>query len=144
MCPGRSYIIIIVVLLTDLHDFIIPKLLILVFNTAKLATLDPTKPHPPEGECIPDSYVLNPFKLTDEKLRQLMEQHDWYIKADVEGYVQPSFLSVEEHSSSTSHISSSCRILLASRSIAVHCVMVQRSHSIRKKNVIQLKIILLR
>ena len=62
-----------------------------MFNTVKLAILDHAQQH-----------ALNPSKLTDEKLKQLREQHDRYIKADVEGYIRSSFLHVQEQPSSTS------------------------------------------
>ena len=45
-----------------------------------------------DKECIPEPY--SPCKLSDEKVRQLTEQHDRYIKADVVGYVRPPFLQV--------------------------------------------------
>ena len=47
----------------------------------------------------PPSYEQNPSKLTDEKLA---EQHDRYIKADVDGYVRPSFLITQESQNSPS------------------------------------------
>ena len=42
--------------------------------------------------CNPDSYASCPTPIPAEKLKQLVEQYDCFIKADVVGYVRPSFL----------------------------------------------------
>lgn len=44
------------------------------------------------SNCSPVSYEDNAPSLTDQKLRQLTEQYNRYIKADVIGYVRPAFL----------------------------------------------------
>ena len=91
--------------ITDLHDFTISKAVgssvehrqACYSGSHTVTSLQ--KPHSSDIECIPRSYTLNPGKLTNEKLRQLTEQHDRYIKVDVEGYIRPSFLHHQEHSS---------------------------------------------
>ena len=43
-------------------------------------------------QCLPDPLSYEPIKLSDEKLRQLSEQHKKYIKQDVPNYKLPAFL----------------------------------------------------
>ena len=50
--------------------------------------------------CNPPSHELKSLK--DEKLQQLLEQHDRYIKADVDGYIRPSFLHIPQNNSTNS------------------------------------------
>ena len=42
--------------------------------------------------CRPVSYESSAPRLTDQKLKQLTEQYDRYIKADVVGFIRPAFL----------------------------------------------------
>ena len=42
--------------------------------------------------CSLESYVSCPVTLTPEKLKQLAEQHDRFIKTSVAGYIRPPFL----------------------------------------------------
>ena len=46
--------------------------------------------------CRPVSYESNPPSLTDQKLQQLKEQYDRYIKADIAGHIRPAFLVLSE------------------------------------------------
>lgn len=48
------------------------------------------------GNCSPVSYEYNAPSLTDQKLHQLTEQYNHYIKADITGYVRPAFLDLLE------------------------------------------------
>ena len=43
--------------------------------------------------CRPISYESTAPKLTAQKLQQLTEQYDHYIKADITGYIRPTFLA---------------------------------------------------
>ena len=56
------------------------------------------KPHYSVNCCNPPSYELISPTLSDEKLQQLAEQHNRYIKT-VDGYVRPSFLCTPENES---------------------------------------------
>ena len=48
------------------------------------------------SNCRPVSYESNPPSLTDQKLQQLKEQYDRYVKADIAGYIRPEFLVPSE------------------------------------------------
>ena len=43
--------------------------------------------------CRPISYESTAPKLTAQKSQQLTEQYDHYIKADITGYIRPTFLA---------------------------------------------------
>ena len=60
------------------------------------------KPHCSVNCCNPPSYELISSTLSDEKLQQLTEQHNRYIKAEVDDYVRPSFLCTPENASPSS------------------------------------------
>ena len=97
--------------ITNLHGFIALKDSVSVLHyrnkcyAGAYTTTSLKKSHTTSvGQCNPSSHEQNPSKLTDEKLRQLVEQHDWYIKADVDGYVRPSFLTTQESQNSASQI----------------------------------------
>ena len=62
----------------------------------QIETSDPTEC---VNHCNPPSYELISPTLSDEKLQQLTEQHNRYIKAEVDGYVRPSFLCTPENES---------------------------------------------
>ena len=48
------------------------------------------------SDCRPVSYESNAPTLTDQKLKQLKEQYDRYIKTDIIGYIRPAFLVTPE------------------------------------------------
>ena len=60
------------------------------------------KPHCSVNCCSPPSYELISPTLSDENLQQRTEQHNRYIKAEVDGYVRPSFLCTHENASPSS------------------------------------------
>ena len=97
--------------ITNLHDFNTSKVAadsVLKYRSAcyggSYQSKPLKKPHC-SYECtdIPSYDLISP-SLSDEKFQQLTEQHNRYIKADVDGYVRPSFLCTRENgiSSSTS------------------------------------------
>ena len=59
-----------------------------------LATIPLKKPQCNVDCSSPYSYALISSTLSNEKLQQLTEQHDRFIKADVDGYIRPSFLHI--------------------------------------------------
>ena len=97
--------------ITNLHDFNTSKVAadsVLKYRSACYGGLYQSKPLKKPHcsyECtdIPSYDLISP-SLSDEKFQQLTEQHNRYIKADVDGYVRPSFLCTRENgiSSSTS------------------------------------------
>ena len=96
--------------ITNLHDFDvhvsqIPATSVLKCRnncySGSYKTRSLKKPHYNEDCCNLQSYELISPTLSDEKLQQLTEQHDRYIKAEVDGYVRPSLLNTPENRSST-------------------------------------------
>ena len=96
--------------ITNLHDFDVhvsqnPATSVLKCRnncySGSYMTRSLKKPHYSEDCCNLQSYELISPTLSDEKLQQLTEQHDRYIKAEVDGYVRPSFLHTPENRSST-------------------------------------------
>ena len=56
-----------------------------------------TKEIPLQCKLLQPPYELISPTLSDEKLQQLTEQHNRHIKAEVDGYVRPSFLCTSEN-----------------------------------------------
>ena len=94
--------------ITNLHDFDvhvpqIPATSVLKCRnncySGSYKTRSLKEPHYSKDCCNLQSYELISPTLSDEKLQQLTEQHDQYIKAEVDSYVRPSFLHTPENRS---------------------------------------------
>jgi len=126
--------------ITNLHDFHTSK----VSASSELKYRDDCysgsyrarslkKPHCSVNCCNPPSYELVSPTLSDEKLQQLSEQHNQYIKAEVDGYVRPSFLCTPENASPSSTASGTAATVSSKKSVAVQCVMARVMFSLEKK-----------
>ena len=87
--------------ITKLHDFVTSTMSGCTVLRCKdncyngsLATIPLKKPQCNVDCSNPSSYVLISPTLSNEKLQQLTEQHDRFIRADVDGYIRPSFLLI--------------------------------------------------
>ena len=67
--------------------------------------------------CNPSSHKLVLHSLSDQKLKQLTEQYDKFIKADADGYIRPSFLQDLKESRPISHVD----VAATSSSTKRHC-----------------------
>ena len=112
--------------ITDLHDFVISKVSGHVSLNCRyiIATMGYfktwlKKPSASSKSCNPTSHELVVHNLSAEKLKQLIEQYDKFIKSDVDGYIRPSFLQVLEKPQLTSSVDSSATT--SSSMIKCHC-----------------------
>ena len=81
--------------ITCLRDFIVTKERVQHRRTCYMGSFEAVvlmKDGVDDCACSPGSYQSCPATLTPEKLKQLAEQHDKFIKADVAGCVRPTFL----------------------------------------------------
>ena len=91
--------------ITLLRDFIVTKETMQHRCTCYVGSFESTtltKAGMDDCACSPDSYESCPATLSPDKLKQLAEQHDRFIKADVTGYVRPSFLPVHQEQAQVS------------------------------------------
>lgn len=100
--------------ITDLHDFVISKVsghvsLNCRYNcyNGLFQKVSLKKPSASSKSCNPTSHELVVHNLSAEKLKQLVEQYDKFIKSDVHGYIRPSFLQASEKHQPTSYVDSS-------------------------------------
>ena len=95
--------------ITKLHDFVTSTVSRCTTLKCKdncyngsLLTTAIQKLQTPSPCSNPSSYVLISPTLSKEKLQQLTDQHDRFIKADVDGYVHPAFLHAPPLAAATS------------------------------------------
>ena len=100
--------------ITDLHDFVISKAsghvsLNCRYNcyNGLFQKVSLKKPSASSKSCNPISHELVVHNLSAEKLKQLIEQYDKFIKSDVDGYIRPSFLQAPEKPQATSSATTS-------------------------------------